>query len=124
MKEVAGVQYQSDYVLRLIEQMGGLIRRAMERFRVGSDEEPYEMAGQALSLALEMDPRTIERLAPQSLVALLEMTSLDDRVIVMVAEAIELQAEVLERQGELVGAGVRRQQAEAVRTLLDPARAN
>lgn len=118
------MQYQSDYILRLIESMGSLIRQAMERFRVGSDEEPYELAGQALTLALEMDPETVERLSPQSIAALLEMGSLDERVISLVADAIEVQAEVLERRGELVTADVRRQQATAVRALLDPGRAN
>lgn len=118
------MQYQSDYVLRLIEQMGGLIRRAMERYRVGSDEEPYDLAAEALGLALELEPTTIERLSPQSLAALLEMKNLDERVLSLVVEALELQADALEREGELVESNVRMQQAAAVRGLSDPMRAN
>lgn len=118
------MQYQSDYIMRLIEQMGSLIRRALERYRVGSDDEPYELAAQALGLALELDPDTIERLSPQSLVALLEMKTMDDRVLALVVEALDVQTDALEREGELVDASVRMQQAAAVRGLLDPGRAN
>lgn len=118
------MQYQSDYVLRLIEQMGGLIRRAMERYRVGADEEPYDLAAEALGLALELDPDTTERLSPQSLAALLEMKNLDERVILLVVDALEVQADALERNGELVDSRVRREQAAAVLQLLDPGRAN
>lgn len=118
------MQYQSDYVLRLIEQMGSLIRRAMERYNVGSDEEPYELAADALGLALELDPQTIERLSPQSFAALLEMKSVDERVLDLVVQALEVQADALQREGELVDSHVRLQQAAAVRGLMDPGRAN
>jgi hypothetical protein len=118
------MQYQSDYVLRLIEQMGSLMRRAMEMLRAGSDEETYELAEQAIGLALDMDPQFAVRLSPQSLAALLEINNLDDRVIELVAEAFAVQADALERSGELVEGGVRRDQANAILALLDPSRAN
>jgi hypothetical protein len=118
------MQYQSDYVLRLIEQMGGLIRRATEQMRSGGAEEPYELADQAIGLALDIDPAVASRLSPQSLVSLLELSNLDDRVIVLVAEALELEAEVLQSSGEMIAADVRREQASAVRSLLGPTHAN
>lgn len=118
------MQYQSDYVLRLIEQLGGLVRRALEMARLGSDEEPYELADEAIALALDVDPALVARLAPGSLAALLDMRNLDDRVVQLVYDALMLQADVLERSGELVDAGVRREQAQAVERLLDPGRAN
>lgn len=118
------MQYQSDYVLRLIEQMGGLVRRAMEMLRYGNEEEPYELADEAIGLALDMDPRVTSRLAPRSLASLLEMNNLDDRVIGLVGEALAVQADALERSGELVDARVRREQSAAVLGLLDPNRAN
>lgn len=118
------MQYQSDYVLRLIEQMGSLVRRALEMLRIGSDEEPYELTEEAIGLALDVDPMIAARLSPQSMAALLEMRNLDDRVIELVATALELQHEVLERNGDVIAAGVRRDQAQAVRQLLDPGRAN
>jgi hypothetical protein len=118
------MQYQSDYVLRLIEQMGGLVRRALEMLRMGNEEEPYELAEEAIALALDIDPRVASRMSPQSLTSLLELNNLDDRVIELVGEALIVQADALERTGELVDAGVRREQSAAVMSLLDPNRAN
>jgi hypothetical protein len=118
------LQYQSDYILRLIEQMGGLIRRATEKMRTGGAEEPYELADQAIGLALDMDPSIASRLSPQSLASLLELGNLDDRVVELVAQAIELEADVLQSGGELIAADVRRDQANAVRSLLGPMHAN
>lgn len=118
------MQYQSDYILRLIEQVGGLMRRALEMFRIGSDEEPYELTEEAVGLVLDMDPDIAVRLSPQSLASIVEMRNLDDRVIELVADALELQQAVLERNGEIVRAAVRYEQAAAVRALLDPERAN
>ena len=114
------MSYQSDYVLRLIEQMGALIRRAMAKLGEGAAQEPCEVAGQAIGLALGMDPAVASRLSSQSLVSLLELSRLDDQVIKLLAQAIELEAEVLQRNGEMIGAGVRREQASAVRSLLGP----
>jgi hypothetical protein len=118
------VHYQSDYVSRLVEQMGGLVRRALAMLREGSDEEPYELAEQAIELALDMDPNLVVRLSPQSLSSLLEMNNLDERVIQLVGEALTVQADALELGGELVAARVRREQSTAVLALLDPTRAN
>lgn len=118
------MRYQSDYVLRVIEQMGALIRRAMETLRTGSDEEPIELAEQAIGLALELDPRTVSRLSPASLASLLALNLPDDRVLDLLVEAFEVEAEALEARGEIVSARLRRDQADAVRNLLDPASAN
>lgn len=118
------MQYQSDYVVRLIEQLGGLVRRALEMARLGSDSEPYELADEAVGLALDIEPEISARLSPATLASLLDMRNLDDRVVQLVADALTLQADVLERSGELVDAKVRKDQADAVRHLLDPGRAN
>jgi len=118
------VQYQSDYMLRLIEQMGGLILKATEMLRTGGAKESYELADQAIGLALDLTPSVASRLSPQGLVSLLELSSLDDRVIGLIAQAIELEADALLSNGELVAASVRKEQASAVRTILDPRHAN
>lgn len=121
---VGHMQYQSDYVLRLIEQMGSLVRRALDLLREGDSEETYELAEEAVGLALDMDPTLAARLSPQSLASLVEMNNLDDRVIELVGTALRVQGDVLEREGELVQARVRRDQSKAVLDLLDPSRAN
>jgi hypothetical protein len=110
-------------VLRLIEQMSGLMRRALEKLHVVDAEEPYEVAGRAIGLALGMDPILASRLSPQSLVSLLKLGNLDDRVIELVAQAIELEAGALQTGGNATAAKVRREQASAVRSLLGPTHA-
>jgi hypothetical protein len=105
---------QSDYVLRLIEQMGGLVRRAKEKLHIVDAEEPYEVSGQAIGLALGIDPSLASRLSPQSLVSLLKLGSLDDRV----------EAGALQTGGNATAAEVRREQASAARSLLGPTHAD
>ncbi len=58
------------------------------------------------------------------MVSFLELSGFDDRLVVKLAEALNLQAEILESEGSLVLAGVRREQAAAVLESIDPARAN
>lgn len=118
------MQYQSDYILRLIEQMGSLIRSALSRVGLGRDGEALEEVEQAVGLALDLDPAVARRLSPDSLAALIEINVSDDRVLALVAEALELEAEILERDAEMLEAELRRAQAGAVRALLDPGRAN
>jgi len=118
------VQYQSDYILRLIEQMGALIRRALETEQRSSDDQPYELATEALGLALDIDPATAARLSPESLASLLELSNVDDRVIGLVSVALEIQAEELEARGEIRAGELRRKQAMAARDLVDRARPN
>lgn len=118
------MQYQSDYVLRLIEQMGSLIRRAMERLGVGESEQTYDLTTEAIGLALDIDPGVAGRLSPATLVSLLELNNADDRVISLVAEALDLEATALESAGEVLEAGIRRDQAAAVRGMRDPRHAN
>jgi hypothetical protein len=119
------LQYQSDYILRIIEQMGSLIRRALERFREGGDpEESLELTEQAVGLAVDMDPSLFLRLDPPSMASFLQIGSTDDRQISQLAEALEVQAEILEESGALVAAQARREQVRALRGLLGPGTEN
>jgi hypothetical protein len=112
--------YKSDYVQRLIEQLGELIRRTMAKLSNETVEETGEIAGQAIGLALGMDPTVASRLSSQSLVSLLELSGLDAGVLRLVAQAIELEADLLQRCGEKTRAEVRREQATMVRSLAEP----
>lgn len=119
------MQYQNDYILRIIEQMGAAIREAFRRFRDGeSAEESRELTNQAIGLVVDMDPELFLRLAPPSMVSFLEISGFDDRLVIKLAEALELQAEILLSEGALIEAGVRREQAAAVLASIDPAHAN
>jgi len=119
------VQYQNDYILRIIEQMGAALREAFRRFRDGEPaEETLELTNQAIGLVVDMDPELFLRLAPPSMVSFLEISGFDDRLVIKLAEALELQAEILLSEGALIEAGVRREQAAAVLASIDPAHAN
>ena len=65
-----------------------------------------------------MDPGLASRLSPESLVSLLELGGVDDRVIGLVAQAIELELEASQAGGDAIAAELRRSQAEAVRSLI------
>ena len=73
--------------------MAELVRRAAEKAGLKTTGEPSEVADQAIGLALDMDPGLASRLSPESLVSLLELGGVDDRVIGLVAQAIELELE-------------------------------
>jgi len=119
------VEYQSDYVLRIIEQMGAALRRAFERYSEGAgDGDALDITGEAIGLVVDMDPRLFLRLSPQSMVSFVEISGFDDRLVVKLVEALRLEADILESEGNLVEAGVRREQAAALVGAIDPAQAN
>ena len=113
------MQYQTDYIMRLVEQLGSVIRKTVERLGLRQAEEPVTLASEAIGLALDMDPETASELTPQSLVPLLELRGLDRRVVELVHQAIEIEAVALEDRGEVVAAMFRREQADALQSLLD-----
>ncbi len=112
------MRYQTDYVLRLIEELGGVIRAALEKLGLKDAEHPVELAGQVIGLVLGMDQDLASQLSPRSLASLLELSSPDDRVIELLAQAIELEAEALEASDQMIAASFRHEQATAVRSLL------
>ena len=112
--------YQSDYVLRLIEQLSDVIRGAKERLGVGRPAEPEEVTGEAISLVLGMDPLIAPRLTPQTLAAMLQLGDVNRDVLPLLAEAIELEVQALDAGGRTAEAGTRRAQAAAVRSLIGP----
>ena len=119
------LEYESDDTSRTVEQMGTLLRRATTRLREGVDDaEPFELSARAIGLGVDMDPHQFVGLAPQSMVSLLEIAGSDCRVVSGVADALEIQAELLDGRGALVEASVRREQAAALRASLDRGRAN
>jgi hypothetical protein len=112
------VPYQADYVLRLIEQLHVLIRAAKQRLSGGEPPESEEVAGQAIGLVLGMDPLVAARLTPQTLTTMLHLGDVHPDVLPELAEAIELDAEILSSIGREGEAETRRAQAAAVRGLM------
>ena len=114
------MRVENDYVLRLIEQLGALVRQLAERLRVADTGEPLDVAGQALGLALDMDPAVASELSPRSLASLLRLGSLDERVLRLAHQALQVEATALEARGDTSAAELRLRQADAVRALLTP----
>lgn len=119
------MEYQSDYVLRVIDQMSAALRVANRRFAEGaSSEESIDATNQAIGLVVSIPAEVFVSMSPQTMVSLLEMSGPDDRVLEKVAEALLLQADVFQAEGSFIESGARRDQAAAVLAFIDPAHAN
>ncbi|HEY5541283.1 MAG TPA: hypothetical protein VIL41_07515 [Coriobacteriia bacterium] len=119
------MDYQSDYILRVIEQMGAAMRLATRLFAEGAPaEESIDATNQAIGLVVDVPAVLFVRMSPQTMVSLLEMSGSDNRLLEKVAEALLLQADVFEAEGSFIESGVRREQAAAVLGFIDPAHAN
>ena len=104
--------------MRLIEQLCALITKAKDKLSGEELDQPLDVAGEAIGLALGMDPAVASRLSPGSLRSLLELGDVNREVITLVAQAVDLEADALEQRGEAARAVFRRDQAGAARSLL------
>lgn len=118
------MDWKTDYDLRLAEQTATLVRAASERVREGDDDGSLAITNEIVELVVDMAAVHFLRLSPQSMVSFVEIAGTDARVVGNLAEAVEMQADVLEGVGAIIEARVRREQAAALRDSLDPAKAN
>ena len=110
--------YQTDYVMRLIEQLSGVIRAMKQRLssgRPGASDETEETATQAISLVLGVDPLVGSRLSPETLTMMIRLGDVHPDVLPFLAEALELDAQALDADDRGAEAEARRAQAAAVR---------
>jgi hypothetical protein len=109
----------------VLEQIDSVLNHASRRFAEGaSTEESLEALNRAFELVVDVPVPLFLTMSPQTMVSLLEMSGADDAVLAKVAEALLLQADMLQFEGSLIEAGARREQAGAVLEFIDPARAN
>ena len=109
--------YQADYVMRLIEQLSGVIRAMKDRLSGGKPhaaEKTDEAATQAISLVLDVDPLVASRLSPDTLAMMLRLGDVHPDVLPLLAEALELDVQALLAEGRTAEAEARRAQAAAV----------
>ncbi len=114
-----GMRHQTDYVLRLIEQLGALVRATLEKAGLKETGEPLGVAAQAIGLALSMEPDLASGLSPGSLASLLRLGEVDGRVVSLVARALEIEATALEAGGKAQAARFRREQSAAALSVLE-----
>jgi len=108
--------YETDYILRIIQQMGAILRRMMEEMRGERHGEVYDTSREALQLLLGIPPTLTDSLTAEGLVALLSPGGMFD------PERGRLAAEVFVRRaqaGTLLGdeAGVAVDRAKALRLI-------
>jgi hypothetical protein len=63
--------YETDYILRIIQQMGAILRRMTEELRGEQPGEVYATSREALQLLLGLPPTLADTLTADGLVALL-----------------------------------------------------
>ena len=104
--------YETDYILRIIQQMGAILRRMMEETRGERPGEVYDTSREALQLLLGIPPTLTDSLTTEGLVALLSPGGMFD------PERGRLAAEVFVRRaqagallGDAAGAAVDRAKA-------------
>ena len=108
--------YETDYILRIIQQMGAILRRMMEEMRGERPGQVYDTSREALQLLLGIPPTLTDSLTAEGLVALLSPGGMFD------PERGRLAAEVFVRRaqaGTLLGdeAGVAVDRAKALRLI-------
>ncbi len=105
---------QSDYILRLIEQVGTLLRR-MLKSRGESPEEALQTAEEALRLTANAEPSLVDALTPESLVTFLAAGGeLDAARAVLLARVLEARADAFEATGHAAVADAQREKADAL----------
>lgn len=107
--------FTQDYLLRQILMLAAAIRRALEARGEQEDAKVLEETAAALGIASAMDPETLLRMDPASLVTMLELSAIDDSAAEWVAAALEIQGEQHVRSGNEKLAELRAAQAAEVR---------
>jgi hypothetical protein len=86
--------YESDYILRIIQQMGAILRRMIEELRGEKPGDVYATSREALQLLLGLPPTLADALTADGLVALLSPGGIFD------PERGQLTAEVFVRRAQ------------------------
>jgi len=118
--------YQTDWLLRQIEQMGDVLRRLVSALRESRPDEAIELSREAAGELLETDPDLFDALTGDGLVALLSAGgALDTFREHMLAELLVARADALAMRGRTAEASSERGRAcvllEAVAPLVEGA---
>ena len=93
--------FQSDYILRVIEQLGALVRRMLSALREARPEETLELSDEALGLALDLDPGVALALTGEGLLTFMGAASeVDPTQALMVGEVLAARAHAFDLLGD------------------------
>lgn len=104
---------RNDYLQDMIARFVESVLRGIGRLREGATGEGVAEYEQVVGDILDMDPQTALALSPASLVTMMQISAVDDRLAVFAAHCLERIADACEGQPGGI-AGVRREQAQAV----------
>lgn len=107
--------FEQDYLMRIIAQLLGAIRRSMER-AAGEDDPDgaAQMLDAALGEATDLDGDALLSLAPDSLAQILQVSGVDPHVTEYLARSLLLSSRYYGDAGHVEVSALRRRQAFAV----------
>ena len=105
--------FENDYVMRMILQLVRVLRRSLNRQFPDRASELEDIEG-SVAEAVDLDPRLMFSLTPESLVSVLELGNFDAQLAGYVVRSIYYESDLLEADGQLAKAELRRQQADAI----------
>lgn len=107
--------FEQDYLMRIIAQLLGAIRRSMER---AAGEEDPDGAARALDMALgdatDLDGEALLSLAPESLASVLQVSGVDPHLTEYIARSLMLSGRYHGEAGRADMAELRRAQGRAI----------
>jgi hypothetical protein len=105
--------FLNDYLMRIILQFVAALQQAL-RARNLSAEEKAGSLEQAVGDAVNIDPRLLFSMDPDSVVSMLQLGDLDEELGGYVLRSMYLEAEILSDAGHTQRADLRRSQADAI----------
>ena len=105
--------FENDYVMRMILQLVRVLRRSLARQFPNRATELEDIEG-SVAESVALDPRLMFSLTPESLVSLLELGNFDAQLAGYVVRSIYYESDLLEADGQLSKAELRREQADAI----------
>lgn len=110
--------FENDYIMRMILQLTRALQRSLIKEYPTPEEEIRDIEGKVAE-ALELDPRLMFKLEPESLVTMLQLGNVDPVLAVYAVRSIYYVSDLLEESGELEKAELRRNQADAIACAYD-----
>lgn len=113
--------YQTDWLLRQIEQMGDVLRRLVAALRENHPEEAVSLAGDAIGELLDTDPGLMDAVSAEGLVTLLSAGgALDTFRAHMLAELLIARADAFSMQDRPAEASADRSRAQSLLEAVAP----
>jgi hypothetical protein len=105
--------FENDYIMRMILMLSRALRKSLFREYDSYDTEIKDIEGKVAE-ALGLDPGLMFKLESESLVSLLQLGNVDPKLAIFAVRSIYYESDLLEDNGELELAELRRRQADAI----------